>query len=334
MGRTMFKIGSVFAVCTLVVGIVLMRLIGIRSGGDIALWTRQEDAISVVTEGGRSLVDMLLQGDDVDYYYDEYDDFELEADYPFQYELETWINAIDAKLNSTLKNLQRDIDLRISSLMYHENVTVWQPFLEQWSRSQREQETLIQEYIHNIKCVGHWNNKANAMEYYNSEGTRIPQYITRPIMDTLINRSRVELSEFYHRGNVTLDITLPGKLVELIDSSLQVHIDMFEAWGESVITEWSERMAHNDFIVDKDSIPYTYWRRFLEAKHRVVAKHDELVEYQPSTKTWTAYTDHCHDVLHATFATHESQISALKDSADEQFHLRDTAERNTTPRVL
>lgn len=329
MGRAMFKIGSVFAVFSLVIGIVWVRFIGIRIGGDVALWTRREDAISVVTDGERSLVDMLLQGDDADYYYDGYDDYELEVEYPFQYELETWINVIDTKLNSTLRNLQRDVDSRINSLIHHENVTVWEPFLEQWAQSQLEQETLIQEYVHNIECVGHWNNKTNAMEYYNNEGTRIPQYITRPILDTLINRSQVKLNEFYQKGNVTLDTVLPQKLIELIDSSVQVHIEMFEAWGESVITEWSERMALNDFIVDKDSIPYTYWRRFLEAKHRVVAKHSELIKYQPSTEAWTNYTVHCRDVLHATLATHESHIAALKDSASEQFHLRDKTEKDT-----
>ncbi|CAL9728500.1 hypothetical protein MOUN0_D05622 [Monosporozyma unispora] len=337
MGRAMFTVGSVFTVCGLVLAIIWTRFM---NDGDVNGLSSNEDEISVVAAGERSLVDMLLQGDyDGDYEGDEYYDdvYELDtvedgvSEYSnaLQYELETWINVIDGKLNSTLDNLQRNVDLKVQSLIASRNESLWIPFLEQWSLSETKQETLIQEYINDIMCVGHWNNETNAMEYYNNAGKSIPQYITRPLMDSLINRSVQELNEYYKKGQLTLNSTLPQQVVELVNTIVQVHIDMFEVWGESVITEWSERMAHNDLIVDKNAIPYGYWKQFLEAKERVVIKHAELSKYEPTTFALSSYTRDYMDILTSTFQQHNSRLTALKEIAEKHFQSRDETEKSS-----
>lgn len=244
------------------------------------------------------------------------------------YELNIWIKVIQNKLNSVIPNLKHDIDIEIPKLTHLHNYTVWLPLLEKWEIEQNTEEVLLETYIDNILCNDEWDPQNEIMVYYNKNtGKQITQYVTRPLINSMMNKSLNNLTEFYNRLNSTLNAVFVKDYEAMVDQVVKLHISMFEEWGESVFTEWSERMANNDFLWDANSIPISTWRKYLNIKQKTIDKYNELRNFKPVSKEWHQFLNDCQIQLNTTFDKFNENLNKLMDVASKEFEIRDSIEK-------
>lgn len=338
MDRSVVRICAIMCVLAGFVGVLVRN---IPREGEMVVPVKATDEISVVTQGEQSLISQLLNGGgDLDYSIeiggegegDEEEDGQLYITDPLRYELDSWTQLVDIKLNHTLSNLQNDVERQVTQEIQVLNDTMWTSILNQISRIHSQDMKTIQKHIHDIKCIGKWNKDTNEMEYYDLSGqNKITQYVTRPLLDTLITRSLTTLNESYTDAIHVVNDTFPVEFNNLVKEILQIHVAMFEEWGESVFTEWSERMANNDILLDSESIPLPYWRQFLSTKEKVIQIHDQLIIIKPTDMMSTVdqFLKSCQRDLNTLFTQCENDLFQLMEQASRQFTLRD--QRETTP---
>ena len=166
------------------------------------------------------------------------------------------------------------------------------------------------------------------MVYYNKNtGKQITQYVTRPLINSMMNKSLNNLTEFYNRLNSTLNAVFVKDYEAMVDQVVKLHISMFEEWGESVFTEWSERMANNDFLWDANSIPISTWRKYLNIKQKTIDKYNELRNFKPVSKEWHQFLNDCQIQLNTTFDKFNENLNKLMDVASKEFEIRDSIEK-------
>lgn len=244
------------------------------------------------------------------------------------YELNMWIKVIENKLNSAIPSLTNDINKEISKLIHLQNDTVWLPLLKEWEIKRNIEEVSIKSYIDDIQCNGEWNPHSEMMIYYNKDtGKGISQYVTRPLINSMISKSLNNLIEFYNRLNSTLNEIFTTEYEATIDQSINLHMTMFEEWGESVFTEWSQRMANNDFLWDEKTIPISIWEKYLTIKKNTINKYNELKKFQPISSEWHRFLNNCQTQLNVTFDKYNQNLNKLMDFATKEFEIRDSTEK-------
>lgn len=244
------------------------------------------------------------------------------------YELNIWIKVIQNKLKCVIPTLKSDIDKEISKLTHLQNETIWLPLLKEWEIKRNAEESSIKTYINDILCNNEWDPNSEIMIYYNKNtGKRITQYVTRPLINSMVNKSLNNLTEFYSRLNSTLNEVFVKDYETMINQLVNLHVSMFEEWGESVFTEWSQRMAHNDFLWDEKTIPISIWGIYLNTKKNTIDKYNELKHFQPISNQWHQFLNDCKTQLNATFDKYNQNLNKLMDLATRKFEVRDSIEK-------
>ena len=301
----------------------------------------QSDLVSVNSSSNEE-VSVVLQNieswvNTIDSEYDEFDTFngieEMENDESslvdsLNYELNIWMKLIENKLNYSIPNLQNDINKEVSKLIHLKNDTIWLPLLKNWEIKQIAEESSIKKHINDIICNGEWDSNNEVMIYYNKKtGKRIPQYVTRPLINSMISNSLENLTKLYSRLNSELNETFLKDYETMIEQLINLHVSIFEEWGESVFTEWSQRMANNDFLWDENDIPISIWKKYLNIKKSTIDKYNDLQGFKPVSDEWFKFLNDCQTQLNVTFDKYNQNLNKLMDLAIKEFELRDSFEK-------
>lgn len=257
--------------------------------------------------------------------YDDLDD--ADNDLLIKQEFQAWSKAISYKLNNTIKNLKNENDFLIRSLINDYNIT-YSSDNKLFFVNLDEDLIDLQSDVQNIDCLSDLNTRTNEIVYYDSKhNTELKQYITRPYirkefekLNNLITQHKIDMVKNLRRFKTLVENEIALQKKEFIE--------VYEEWGDIMITEWSKRMAFGDVNSKEnfDEFQIKNWSHFLKLKKSIIALRDILLQQKLSIIPLRDYLKQTTIQLDNTTDMYNKQLTKLLKKASKNFKLRETRE--------
>ncbi|CCH61096.1 hypothetical protein TBLA_0E00350 [Henningerozyma blattae CBS 6284] len=274
-----------------------------------------------------------------------------------QQEFELWYNSINRKSENILKIFNKDVDemmkLKIETvdpeLIYlMENLT---------ALSQIEFSKIVKT-IQDINCTCEVNNSSGEIIYFDRTGkTQLAQYITRQKIASIFDTTKILIKNKIDEINDTLLDLIKEVQKEVFDMH-EDYVDMFEEWGDIMITEWSKRMAYFDIISsnlnihdpaqvnddddelyiedssiddieienDKDFF-HNNWSKFVKVKKELIKHRDDLVRYEPDIEIIEEFLKSYQNEIDLIVYETKEYLHILRARSNVSFELREREEK-------
>ena len=210
----------------------------------------------------------------------EVSDWEMAQD-----EFKAWYNTVDSKSANVFKLLDKEIETFLK-----ERIKIWEPSLTPMIDNFQEEisshfSKLLQT-IEDIECTSDIDPETNQVIYFDKNGeTQLPEFVTGQLVSNLFRDVESQFQALENEINTNLISN-----VDTIDEDLKMihdqHVEIYEEWGDVMITEWSKRMAFIDIVAmhmdtkeGEQDHSQQYWKDFLKLKKQVIKTRDTLVNY-------------------------------------------------------
>lgn len=240
-------------------------------------------------------------------------------------EFNAWSTAINQKLQSSITNLHRDnINLiqdqtmTFNNTLSHNNSKIFQ-------NVQNQIENLTSD-ISDIDSSTTLNPETNEIIYMNPQNI----YISRPYITSKFDSLQSDLKKFKQDTLQALK-QLRIDIVSQLESQRQEHIEVYEEWGDIMVTEWSKRMAYGDihgnqpqrFELDK-------WQHFAKLKQNIIGMRDNIANEPVAQDTLIQFMRDIIEQINTVLEQYHTVIKTLIIQANTNFDERDSRERNVT----
>lgn len=238
-----------------------------------------------------------------------------------RFEFDAWTKSITKRLEQCIPALDNETESRITALTNEFNVTFQTSIADITAQMKVEVKKII-ETIETIDCIAKVDPDTQSLVYYDVSGKNVlDQYISRPLLQALFKNTYELVNAFQSQTESQLDKwdTYIDKVVSQIHDEA---IEVYEEWGDIMISQWSQRMAYADVVIDSTQFQPETWKTFLDLKNRVLDTRDILANH---------VTNKSH-LLSDFRSSIESQLNELESSFQldlNDLHKRaDTAFRN------
>ncbi|SCU88133.1 LANO_0D01200g1_1 [Lachancea nothofagi CBS 11611] len=199
-----------------------------------------------------------------------------------QDEFQAWSNTVEQKALNT----EHQFDLEIENLVQSKldeirpRITV---MLQDISNSTQQHYKTINRAILDVNCTMELHPETGEQLYFNQEGSQLRKYVTRPLVREYFSQAHTHVDETLEQINEVLEAFVAEINTE-VDQVRQEHLEVYEEWGDVMISEWSKRMAYVDVMAamesdDLSQAQHDNWKQFLKLKKQVVATRDMLMKH-------------------------------------------------------
>lgn len=240
-------------------------------------------------------------------------------------EFHAWSSAINQKLQSSITNLHRDNRNLIQDKTNTFNDTFSQSNSIFFQNIQEQIENLTSD-ISDIDSSTTLNPETNEIIYMNPQNI----YISRPYIASKFDSLQSDIKKF---KSDTLEALkqLRIDVVSQLETQREEHIEVYEEWGDIMVTEWSKRMAYGDihgnqpkrFELDK-------WQHFAKLKQNIIGMRDTIANEPVAQDTLIQFMRDIIEQTNTVLEEYHTAIKALIVQANTNLDERDFRERNVT----
>lgn len=267
-----------------------------------------------------------------------------------QEEFDAWFNAIDRKSNQIFNYYTKSIDSLINSEINDAEPNLSQK-LTNLTNIARKQINLLIKNIDYINCSIEINNTTGEVLIFDKKNeTQLIDYITRPKLNSLFDTTKIIIQNLINDINIDL-LDLVKNIQKKIISTHEEHLEVFEEWGDIMVSEWSKRMAYLDVMNshfealnainiqnniegsdDDDEINnlnenfYNNWSKFVSLKRQVIQTRDNLANYQVNLQIMEDFLNIYQDKLEILINETKEFIHILRARANIMFEKREREE--------
>ena len=243
-------------------------------------------------------------------------------EYPLSFdkiEFRLWETTVNVKLKPLLADYNTELTTELKRMIGEFEFSVLRPHVDSSYQSFNDEFLQLEQLISSI-------NKGDQEGYHG--------YITRPglrrVFHNISQRIRAYSDDTIQKLELFADRTLRN-----LEDFQRYKLNLFEEWGDSIITEWSERMGINDItgaspvIVDLET-----WRDFVRMKSRVIQARDALVRHEPDLLLLRGYIRKNTIQLNETIVALNSRLKACIEDARREFTRRYREENSIDAQLL
>ena len=178
---------------------------------------------------------LALMGDEVN---------DVELDVLLRREFEAWSRAISHKLQSSCSALHEENQQLIAQMTEEYNVSLTADTRVSLVRIEELLIDLTADVGH-IDCTSEINRVTNEIIYYDANRNELTHYITRPYLRKQFEKVNNHLKQFRAESLHNLE-ALQELVRRELRSQKELFIEIYEEWGDVMVTEWSKRIAYAD----------------------------------------------------------------------------------------
>ncbi|SCU86476.1 LAMI_0D02234g1_1 [Lachancea mirantina] len=247
-----------------------------------------------------------------------------------QDEFEAWANAIERKAANTIAHFNHDVESLVQERLdqIHPDVTA---LLRNITNQSQAFYQAINKAIMDVNCTAEIDPETNETIYFDRHGTQLDRYITRPLMRELFNRTHVYVDESLDHVGGRLEA-----FVKEIDAAVDLmrhdHLEIYEEWGDVMVSEWSRRMAYVDVVAaleedDLNKKQHENWKDFLHLKKLVIGVRDKLINHPAQLHQLQEFLNEIQVTLRALQRESGEYLFILRSKANLAFQSREKLER-------
>ncbi|AGO13381.1 AaceriAFR244Cp [[Ashbya] aceris (nom. inval.)] len=243
-------------------------------------------------------------------------------------EFSAWQQAIERKADSVLQAFTEEV--QEFEMQQHDAVApTFRALLKDISAKSQEHFAKINQAIRDINSTMELDPVTNETIWFDSQGTQLHQYITRPLMREYFAQANDELANMTDHIRAKL-----RDVVESVNGQVDVirqeHIEVYEEWADVMVSEWSRRMAYID-VVDRDleaeDERNLNWKQFLKLKKRVIKVRDQLLEHPVKFHQLETFLKEIQSTLRILAQENGEYLYILRSKANLSFQDREKNDR-------
>lgn len=202
-------------------------------------------------------------------------------------EYEAWIKAIDSKIHSAMALLDSEIQSVFEAEVRNKSIEITRN-LDDLNTTVNEQLVFLDSKIKDINCTSKFDPVQNKIKYFDESGqVELEAYITKSSITSILKNYKIHLLDFEKSLFHSLDSFLT-EMAKLAESIRLENVEVYEEWGDVMISQWSQRMAYMDVrglhLEDQYDPAYieenhSNWLRFMELKKKVISERNRLVKH-------------------------------------------------------
>ncbi|CCD26880.1 She10p NDAI_0I03120 [Naumovozyma dairenensis CBS 421] len=264
-------------------------------------------------------------------------DVDINEQAALQADFENWSNTISNKIESITKLFDKDVNKFMKKTLNEKK----DMFSDKIGNLNSETEAIfakLNKAIQDISCIKGEDPVTGEIIYFNKDGTtQIEKYVDRPFVRELFEEAHNSLndliSDIQHEEESLIDQI--NKRVQLIREE---HLDLYEDWADTMINEWSKRMAYVDVVAahlnneengddegeanDSDE----NWKKFLSVKKQAINSRDELITHPAKVEPLENFFNEIQETLKLLSKDAGEYLYILRSKANLEFQAREEEE--------
>ncbi|CEP62963.1 uncharacterized protein LALA0_S06e07910g [Lachancea lanzarotensis] len=247
-----------------------------------------------------------------------------------QDEFQAWSNTVAQKASNSESQLDLDIkDLKKSKLdEIRPHITA---LLKEISNATQQHFRLINNAMLDVNCTTDVDPETGEQLYFNREGTQLRDYVTRPLMREFFSHAHAYVDDALERVRDVLE-RFVGEVNTDLDQLRQEHLEVYEEWGDVMVSEWSKRMAYVDVVAameseDLSQRQHDNWKQFLKLKKQVISTRDALTKHAADLQDVEKFLKEIQFTLKAIQREAGEYLFILRSKANLAFQAREESER-------
>lgn len=261
-------------------------------------------------------------------------DLEVDEHTAFNDDFQIWHNSINKKnekVESVLaKDIRKFIDGQIKKLE-----PSWKDFIKEMEKQNQIHFTIINKAILDTNCTEEVDPSTGNVIYFDKTGTtQLDTYVTRELMREYIRDANQAFENRLHeiKSHLQSELKKMNKRLNLIREE---HLDVYEEWGEVMVSEISKRLAYLDVIsnANKDEGKIidneANWEKHLEIKRAISATRDRLANYEIDASAFKRMIDSVEKTLETLHSEFGEYMYILRSKANIAFQEREAQERKS-----
>lgn len=255
-----------------------------------------------------------------------------------QDEFDAWSRLIDQKSSSIIglfdkdaeKASQQEIE-RVSADIQHKT--------QQLSDLAQSYFQRLTKSIQDINCTAEVDPNTGELLYFDRTGTtQLAAYITRPLVRAIFNETHVELEK--KTQEIEQDLReLTARIEASVSTVREEILELYEEWGDVMITEWSKRLAYVDVVsahfgsdaqedaADAQDASADNWKKFLRLKRQVIQARDDLAESPAPLTAFKKFIHKAQFMVETITKESGEYLYILRARANLAFQERERQER-------
>ncbi|CAI4061166.1 hypothetical protein SKDZ_06G1070 [Saccharomyces kudriavzevii ZP591] len=264
--------------------------------------------------------------------YTELETYEPES---LKMEYEAWINAIDSKVSRATAFLNSEINSMFEARVQNKSAEVASR-LDDLNKTVSEQLRFLDSKIKDINCTSKFDPVQSKIKYFDESGElELEAYITKSSINSILKNYKLHLSEAEESLHRSLDSFL-NQMAALAEFVRLENVEVYEEWGDIMISQWSQRMAYMDIrsLHLKDQYDLEYidenhlnWHNFLKLKKKVISERERLSKQDLDMTLILESISKFKTVFQDTKDNIQNIFSQRMSSADVLFKSRELKER-------
>ena len=244
------------------------------------------------------------------------------SEYPLssdQIEFILWENTVNMKLKPLLTDYSTELTTELKDMIEEFEFSVLRPHMDSSHQSFNDEFLQLQQLLSGI-------NRRDQERYHS--------YITRPSLRRVFYNISQHIQSYNDDTIQKLEL-FEGNTLRNLEDFQRYKLTLFEEWGDSIITEWSERLGINDITgTSSSSFDLETWRKFVQMKSRVIQAREALVRHKPDLLPLRGYIRMNTIRLNETIVALNSRLRACIEEAREGFTRREQEENSIDAQLL
>lgn len=247
-----------------------------------------------------------------------------------QDEFQAWSNTIESKANKTIEQFDQEIQSFVKAKLEEVHPRMIKT-LQDISNSTQEYYQKINLAILDVECTPAVDPTTGEHIYFNRAGTQLREYITRPLMREYFSATRDHLDQRIEHVKNELE-RIVAEVNSAVEDTRQEHLEVYEEWGDVMVSEWSKRMAYVDVVAamddeNMDEQQHENWKSFLRLKKQVIHTRDSLMEHPAKLEDLEKFLREIQFTLKALQRESGEYLYILRSKANLAFQAREKLER-------
>ncbi|QLQ80054.1 hypothetical protein HG537_0D00540 [Torulaspora globosa] len=249
-----------------------------------------------------------------------------------QDEFDAWSNLIDQKSSNIITMFNKDTE-KASQAEIEKVEAEIQDKTQQLSQLAQTYFQRLTKSIQDINCTAEFDPNSGELIYFDSTGTtQLATYITRPLVRAIFKEAHADLEKMTQAIEHDLQ-QLTSRVEAAVHDTREDILELYEEWGDVMITEWSKRLAYVDVVSahfdtnPQQDISSENWKRFLQLKKQVIRARDQLAQAPAELTAFKKFINKAQLVLQTVTKESGEYLYILRARANLAFQERERQER-------
>ncbi|CDO91713.1 unnamed protein product [Kluyveromyces dobzhanskii CBS 2104] len=249
----------------------------------------------------------------------------------------SWKQTIESKLANTIRDFENDINEFAERKLADIQPTL-ADLLKVASNTSHMNFQIITKAIMDVNCTEGVDPVTNETIWFDHRNTQLPRYMTRELMREFFSLAHSQFDSVSQEIRSHLR-ALADEVNDHVEILRQENVELFEEWGDIMITEWSKSLAYADVVVNdgnKESLEKQQrqnWKDFMKLKKQVIKKRDTLMEHPVKLASLQEFVNTAQHSLKVLSHENGEYLYILRSKANLEFQAREALERQEKDKI-